>query len=53
MSPDPRTSNRQIEGASVVVLWLAVFLNTGRSQVTGASILFHLRRDRIFSESAS
>ncbi|RPH50455.1 MAG: hypothetical protein EHM85_10330 [Desulfobacteraceae bacterium] len=28
-------------------LWVAIFLHTGRSSVTGASISFHVNRERI------
>ena len=32
---------------SVQLLWLVIFLHTGRSKVTGATLSFHVHRDRI------
>jgi hypothetical protein len=31
----------------IQILWLVVFVCTGRSQVTGARVSFHVIRDRI------
>ncbi|MDQ1271941.1 MAG: hypothetical protein QG591_571, partial [Planctomycetota bacterium] len=30
-----------------LILWLAMFLYTGRSTVTGSTLTFHVHRDRI------
>ena len=32
---------------SCQILWIGIFLYMGRSQVTGARISFHVRKDRI------
>lgn len=32
---------------SLIILWMAVFIHTGRSTVTGSTITFHIHKDRV------